>query len=149
MSRAATSLYRAPRRRRIVWRLIKTVVVLIVFAVLLGAGIIASYSRNLPDINRMADYQPERSTRVFARNGDLLANLYRENRTWVPIGNVPVLVRNAFIATEDAHFYQHHGVDFGGIARAALADYRHEQFQGASTITQQLARGLFLSNEVS
>jgi penicillin-binding protein 1A len=60
-----------------------------------------------------------------------------------------VLVRNAFIATEDAHFYQHHGVDFGGIARAALADYRHEQFQGASTITQQLARGLFLSNEVS
>ena len=145
MSRAATSLYRAPRRRRIVWRLIKTVVVLIVFAVLLGAGIvagiIASYSRNLPDINRMADYQPERSTRVFARNGDLLANLYRENRTWVPIGNVPVLVRNAFIATEDAHFYQHHGVDFGGIARAALADYRHEQFQGASTITQQLARG--------
>jgi penicillin-binding protein 1A len=153
MSRAATSLYRAPRKRRLMWRLIKTLLVLIVFAVLLGAGIvagiIASYSRNLPDINRMADYQPERSTRVFARNGDLLANLYRENRTWVSIGSVPVLVRNAFIATEDAHFYQHHGVDFGGIARAALADYRHEQFQGASTITQQLARGLFLSNEVS
>ena len=58
-------------------------------------------------------------------------------------------MRDAFIATEDRDFYQHHGVDFGGIARAALADYRHQQFQGASTITQQLARRLFLSNEVS
>ncbi|MDB5028719.1 MAG: pbpA4, partial [Candidatus Eremiobacteraeota bacterium] len=139
--------------RRIVGRVLKTAGVLILFAVLLFvgivAGIVASYSRNLPDINRMADYQPSRSTRVFARNGAPLANLYRENRTWVTIDQVPVTVRNAFIATEDAHFYQHHGVDFGGIARAALADYRHQQFQGASTITQQLARGLFLSNEVS
>ena len=146
---------RQPRRRgrNVVWRVIKTVVVLVVFAILLGAGvvagIVASYSRNLPDISRMADYQPSRSTRVYARNGELLANLYRENRTWVAIDRVPPLVREAFIATEDAHFYQHHGVDFGGIARAALADWRHEQLQGASTITQQLARGLFLSNEVS
>ncbi|MBV8151654.1 MAG: transglycosylase domain-containing protein, partial [Candidatus Eremiobacteraeota bacterium] len=113
------------------------------------AGVIASYSSNLPDINRMADFQPSRSTRVFARDGSLLANLYRENRTWVPISRVPLQVRNAFIANEDQHFYSHHGVDFGGIARAAWADYRHQSIQGASTITQQLARGLFLSNEVS
>ncbi|GAC1497787.1 MAG: PBP1A family penicillin-binding protein [Vulcanimicrobiaceae bacterium] len=113
------------------------------------AGVIASYSKNLPDINRMADYQPRRSTRVYARDGTLLANLYRENRIWVPIDKIPPMVRNAFIATEDQHFYQHHGVDFGGIARAAYADYRHQQFQGASTITQQLARALFLSNERS
>jgi penicillin-binding protein 1A len=123
------------------------------FGALLGAGIIAglvaSYSRNLPDINRMADYQPSRSTRVFARDGSQLANLYTENRIWVPIAQIPVPVRNAFIATEDQHFYQHHGVDFGGILRAGLADWRHEQFQGASTITQQLARRLFLSGQVS
>ncbi len=138
---------------RIVGRIVKTLAVLIVFAVLLFAGIVAglvaSYSRNLPDINRMADFQPSRSTRVFARNGMQLANLYRENRTWIPIDHIPVQVRNAFIATEDKNFYQHHGVDFGGIARAALADYRHQHLQGASTITQQLARALFLSNEVS
>jgi penicillin-binding protein 1A len=79
----------------------------------------------------------------------MLANLYRENRTWVPIDKIPIPVRDAFIATEDRHFYQHHGVDFIGIARAALADSRHQHLQGASTITQQLARGLFLSNEVS
>jgi penicillin-binding protein 1A len=162
MSRAIASPRARARRRspqrgggagRIIWRIFKTLVVLGVFGILLFvgivAGIVASYSRNLPDINRMADYQPSRSTRVYARNGMLLANLYRENRTWVSIDKIPVGVRDAFIATEDAHFYQHHGVDFAGIARAALADYRHEQLQGASTITQQLARGLFLSNEVS
>lgn len=162
MSRALPRARAATRRKptkggsgggRIVGRILKGIAVAIVFAILLFAGvvagIIASYSRNLPDINRMADYQPSRSTRVFARNGELLANLYRENRTWVTIDKIPIPVRDAFIATEDAHFYQHHGVDFGGIARAALADWRHQQFQGASTITQQLARGLFLSNEVS
>ena len=89
----------------------------------IGAGVVAgpcgySYSRNLPDINRMADYQPSRSTRVFARDGSqLLANAVQtENRIWIPIAQIPVPVRNAFIATEDQHFYQHHGVDFGGIA---------------------------------
>ncbi|MBV9440117.1 MAG: PBP1A family penicillin-binding protein [Candidatus Eremiobacteraeota bacterium] len=160
MSRAIAAPRRLRRRARrgpsfgtIVLRLTQTIAVLILFAILLAlgitAGIVVSYSRNLPDINRMADYQPSRSTRVYARNGELLANLYRENRIYLPIAKIPVRVRNAFIATEDAHFYQHHGVDFGGIVRAALADYRHEQFQGASTITQQLARRLFLTNEVS
>jgi penicillin-binding protein 1A len=138
---------------RIAGRVFKTLAVLIVFSVLLFAGIVAgivaSYSRNLPDINRMADFQPSRATRVFARNGVQLANLYRENRTFVPIDQIPVQVRNAFIATEDRNFYQHHGVDFFGIARAAVADYHRQHLQGASTITQQLARALFLSNEVS
>ncbi len=134
-------------------RFFRIVGLVVLFGALLAvgivAGIVASYSRNLPDINRMADYQPSRSTRVFARDGQQIADLYTENRIWVPISQIPVPVRNAFIATEDQHFYQHHGVDFGGIARAAIADWRHEQFQGASTITQQLARRLFLSDEVS
>ncbi len=137
----------------IVATLLRSVVVLAIFAVLLAVGIVAgivtSYSKDLPAINRMADYQPSRSTRVFARDGTLLANLYEQNRTWVSIDQIPQFVRNAFIATEDRNFYSHHGVDLGGIARAALADWRHERFQGASTITQQLARRLFLNDEVS
>ncbi|GAC1404797.1 MAG: hypothetical protein NVSMB64_08590 [Candidatus Velthaea sp.] len=132
---------------------LRTLAVLAAFGILLFAGVVAgivtSYSKDLPDINRMADYQPSRSTRVFARDGSLLANLYKQNRTWVGIDKIPVFVRNAFVATEDRNFYSHHGVDIGGIARAAFADWRHERFQGASTITQQLARALFLSNEVS
>jgi penicillin-binding protein 1A len=112
------------------------------------AGIVSAYSRNLPDISRMADYQPARSTRIYARNGELLATLYKENRIWVPIERIPPIVREAFIANEDHNFYHHHGVDFGGIARAAFADLtRHQIEQGASTITQQLARGLFLTDQ--
>lgn len=135
------------------WRVARIFLIAMFFVTLFAAGtiagVIASYSQNLPDINRMADYQPERSTHIYARDGTLLANLYRQNREWVPIERIPQTVRNAFIATEDQHFYQHHGVDFEGIIRAALADWRHERFQGASTITQQLARALFLSGEVS
>jgi penicillin-binding protein 1A len=144
-----------PRRRMLgaAWAIVRGAIVLAAFAVLLFvgvvAGIVTSYSKDLPDINRMADYQPSRSTRVFARDGTLLANLFRQNRTWVKIDQIPVDVRNAFIATEDRNFYNHHGVDVGGIMRAAYADWRHEQFQGASTITQQLARKLFLNDEVS
>ncbi|HEV7179818.1 MAG TPA: PBP1A family penicillin-binding protein [Candidatus Baltobacteraceae bacterium] len=112
-------------------------------------GIVYAYSRNLPDISRMADYQPASSTRIFARDGTLLASVYRENRVWVPLSKIPPVMRQAVIANEDHNFYYHHGVDFGGIMRAAFADLTHQQFQGASTITQQLARKLFLNDEVS
>ncbi len=135
--------------KRFLYGAVVLVALVVLFAAGAFAGIVASYSRNLPDISRMADYQPSRSTHIYARDGMLLATLYKENRVWVPIAVIPQTVRDAFIATEDRNFYRHHGVDFGGIARAAYADYRHEQFQGASTITQQLARALFLSNEVS
>ena len=120
-------------------------------AVLFGAGtlagIVAAYSRNLPDISRMADYQPASSTRIFARDGTQLASVFRENRVWVPLARIPEVVRDAVIANEDHNFYSHHGVDFGGIMRAAVADAMHQSLQGASTITQQLARKLFLNDE--
>ena len=110
---------------------------------------VAAYGRNLPDISRMADYQPASTTRIFARDGTQLAAVYKENRVWVPLARIPPLVREAFIANEDHNFYSHHGVDAGGIIRAAFADLTHQQIQGASTITQQLARRLFLNDQVS
>jgi penicillin-binding protein 1A len=113
------------------------------------AGIVAAYSRNLPDISRLADYQPESSTRIFARDGTLLASVYKENRTYVPLSRIPLVMQQAVIANEDHNFYYHHGVDFGGIVRAGFADLTHQEFQGASTITQQLARKLFLNDQVS
>ncbi|MDQ2663004.1 MAG: PBP1A family penicillin-binding protein [Candidatus Eremiobacteraeota bacterium] len=122
----------------------------VLFAAGTVAGMVAAYSRNLPDISRMADYQPARSTRVYARDGSLLATLYKENRIWVPIDQIPKRVKMAFIDNEDHNFYHHHGLDFGGIVRAGLADFTHKHLeQGASTITQQLARGLFLNDRVS
>ncbi len=133
-------------------RALRVTAVLLLLVVLFAAGsvagIVASYSRNLPDISRMADYQPARSTRIYARNGSLLATLYKENRIWVPIAKIPAPVRDAFIANEDHNFYHHHGVDFLGIVRAAASNVTHHHIeQGASTITQQLARGLFLTDK--
>src|SRR5579884_3483762 len=125
-----------------------TLLLIVLFVAGSLAGIVSAYSRNLPDISRMADYQPARSTRIYARDGSLLATLYKENRIWVPIDKIPPIVREAFIANEDHNFYHHHGVDFGGIARAAISDLTHHHIeQGASTITQQLARGLFLTDQ--
>ncbi len=125
------------------------VLLLVLFAAGTIAGMVAAYSRNLPDISRMADYQPAASTRIFARDGTPLASVYKENRVWVPLSRIPLVVQQAVIANEDHNFYSHHGVDFGGIMRAAFADFTHEEFQGASTITQQLARKLFLNDQVS
>ena len=122
---------------------------LVLFAAGTVAGIIAAYSQKLPDISRMADYQPAAATRIFARDGSLLGSVYKENRVYMPLSKIPKLVQNAVIANEDHNFYTHHGVDFGGIARAAFADMTHQQIQGASTITQQLARKLFLNDQVS
>ena len=134
---------------RFVRNAIVAVFLLVLFAAGTVAGIVAAYSRNLPDISRMADYQPDRSTQIFARDGTELASVYTENRVWVSIGQIPAVMKDAVIANEDHNFYSHHGVDFGGIVRAAFADLTHQQFQGASTITQQLARKLFLNDEVS
>ncbi|HEU5478891.1 MAG TPA: PBP1A family penicillin-binding protein [Candidatus Tumulicola sp.] len=135
------------------WGVLRGVLVALLLIVLFAAGtiagMVAAYARNLPDISRMADYQPASSTRIFARDGTPLASVFKENRVWVPIGRIPPIVRDAFIANEDHNFYNHHGVDFGGIVRAGFADLTHQEFQGASTITQQLARRLFLTDEVS
>ncbi|MGC9993178.1 MAG: PBP1A family penicillin-binding protein [Candidatus Cybelea sp.] len=140
---------RRGRAARILRGFAVTVFLLALFAIGTVAGMVAAYGRNLPDISRMADYQPAATTRIFARDGTQLASVYKENRVWVPLSRIPDVVRQAFIANEDHNFYYHHGVDFGGIVRAAFADLTHQQLQGASTITQQLARRLFLNDQVS
>jgi penicillin-binding protein 1A len=139
----------ASNARRVLRGIGIALLLVLLFLAGITGGIVAAYSRNLPDISRMADYQPASSTRIFARDGSLLASVYKENRVWVPITRIPPLVSEAFIANEDHNFYSHHGVDFGGIIRAGIADMTHQEFQGASTITQQLARRLFLNDEVS
>ena len=95
---------------RIVFGLFSIVFLVVVFAAGTVAGIVYAYSRNLPDINKIADFQPSRSTRIYARDGTQLATLFRQNRIWVPISKVPPLVRNAFVATEDRNFYVHPAV---------------------------------------
>jgi penicillin-binding protein 1A len=127
----------------------------IVFIVAVGAaaGFLWHYSKSLPDYSQLQDYEPAVMTRVHASDGSLLAEYARERRLYIPIQAVPKLVINAFIAAEDKNFYEHGGVDFSGIARAMMLYVQQygsgRRPQGASTITQQVAKNFLLTNEVS
>jgi penicillin-binding protein 1A len=125
---------------------------LLVVALLALGGYVYSVSRGLPDVDPLKNYQPPVTTRVYASNGDLLGEYARERRFFVPIAFVPKLVIQAFTSAEDKNFYSHRGVDPSGIMRAAVKDVfnvlEHKRLEGASTITQQVAKNLLLNNQV-
>jgi len=127
--------------------------ILFVVAICAAAGLLWHYSKSLPDYSQLQDYEPAVMTRVHAADGSLLAEYARERRLYLPIQAIPKLVTNAFIAAEDKNFYEHGGVDFSGIARAAVVFVQQygsgRRPQGASTITQQVAKNFLLTNEVS
>ncbi|NNM74591.1 penicillin-binding protein 1A [Enterovirga aerilata] len=106
-----------------------------------------TYSQDLPDHAALANYEPPVTTRVHAADGSLLAEYARERRLYLPIQAVPKLVVGAFLSAEDKNFYKHSGIDPEGIVRAALNNFRSGRRQGASTITQQVAKNFLLSNE--
>ncbi len=111
------------------------------------------FGRDLPDYQQLAHYQPPIMTRVQAGDGRLLAEYATERRIFVPIQAIPKPVINAFLSAEDKNFYNHHGVDPVSIVRAAITDVSRFRANrrpvGASTITQQVAKNMLLSNEVS
>ncbi|KWV50025.1 penicillin-binding protein [Bradyrhizobium macuxiense] len=117
------------------------------------AGLFWHFSKDLPDYSQLQNYEPPVMTRVHASDGSLLAEYAKERRLYLPIQAVPKLVINAFLAAEDKNFYEHGGVDYTGMARAGLAYIQNygsnRRPQGASTITQQVAKNFLLTNEVS
>lgn len=108
---------------------------------------ISYYGRDLPDYTALKDYEPPVVSRVYAGDGRLLAEFAEEKRVFVPIEEIPDLVKQAFIAAEDKNFYSHNGVDYIAIARAIVANLKGGSLQGASTITQQVAKNFLLTNE--
>ncbi len=102
---------------------------------------------NLPDISDLEDYRPKLPLRIFSAEGDLLGEFGEEHRTLTPIAEIPDVMKNAILAIEDARFFQHGGVDYLGMVRAALANLGRAKSQGASTITMQVARNVYLSSE--
>jgi penicillin-binding protein 1A len=102
---------------------------------------------NLPEISSLADYRPKLPLRVYSSDGVQLGEFGEERRNFTPIGQMPQVMKDAVLAAEDARFYQHGGVDYKGIARAALANLRDARSEGASTITMQVARNFYLSTE--
>jgi penicillin-binding protein 1A len=118
-----------------------------------GAYVFWQYGRDLPDYRQLETYTPDVMTRIYAGDGRLVTEYAIEKRVFVPYNAIPKVVVNAFISAEDQRFFEHAGVDFMGVARAALTNVKQagsgRRPVGASTITQQVAKNFLLSNEVS
>ncbi|MBR1734193.1 MAG: PBP1A family penicillin-binding protein [Alphaproteobacteria bacterium] len=145
--------------KKIIIRCFKWGFILTIFAGIIGSAIfgfdyLSSIVAELPDYKLLQKYVPDVPTRVFLRDGSKLAEYSYEKRYFIPIDKVPQKLINAFVAVEDKHFFQHIGIDFQGILRSVLINLKNlgkgKRPQGASTITQQVAR-IFLikTNEVS
>jgi penicillin-binding protein 1A len=144
------------RRKSIVLRFIGFLFATGVILFLVGAAVAGYFiwqiTKDLPDYEGLAKYEPAVMTRVHANNGSLIGEFAREKRIYVPITNIPKRVIDAFIAAEDQNFYKHNGLDFQGLARATLQNVKRllkmgGSKEGASTITQQVAKNFLLTNE--
>ncbi len=140
-----------PGRRRWRWWVIALVVV--GAGTVLGGGMAAGaiwyFSQDLPPLDLLQNYQPSLVTRVYSDDRQVIGQFFIERRLLTPIAQIPKSLTNAVVAVEDARFFEHPGLDVIGILRAAWTNLRHggRKVEGASTITQQLARSLFLSSE--
>ena len=112
----------------------------------IGLALAVAYP-NLPEISSLADYRPKLPLRVFSSDGVQLGEFGEERRNFLPIAQIPQVMKDAVLAAEDARFYQHGGVDYKGVLRAALENLRDARSQGASTITMQVARNFYLPTE--
>jgi penicillin-binding protein 1A len=141
------------RRWRFVppWRVVRWVLLpLLALAILAVAGVAVAafvfWPTNLPPAKALEEYAPSVGSRVYSDDDEFLTEFQAERRIFVPLQQIPPHLRNAIIAVEDARFYSHFGVDVRGILRAAYANFRHGRVvEGGSTITQQLAKVLFLT----
>ena len=140
---------RAPMHWAVKWVLWALTLMLAGFAsvLMMIAIAMAVAFPNLPDISDLSDYRPKLPLRVFSTEGTLIGEFGEERRHLTPIQEIPKVMKDAVLAIEDARFYEHGGVDYIGMARAALANLGRIKSQGASTITMQVARNAYLSTE--
>lgn len=141
-----------PRRRWKWWQwTLVAVAALTVIGATTVAGVIWNFSQDLPSLDLLQSYQPSLVTTVYSDDRQPIGQFFIERRILTPLGDIPKTLTQAVIATEDVRFFEHPGLDYVGILRAAWTNIRHggRKVEGASTITQQLARSLFLSTERS
>ena len=120
---------------------------LVMCAGLAGLTALAIAYPNLPDVSELSNYRPKLPLRVYTAEGQLIGEFGEERRNLTPIGDIPKVMKEAVLATEDARFYEHNGIDYLGVLRAALANLGRAKSQGGSTITMQVARNVYLSSE--
>ncbi len=118
----------------------------VIVALLVGVALAMAYPQ-LPDVTALSDYRPKLSMRVYSVEGTQIGEFGEERRNFVPFKDIPKVMKDAVLAIEDARFYQHGGVDYIGLLRASLANLGRAKSQGASTITMQVARNVYLSSE--
>jgi penicillin-binding protein 1A len=127
----------------------KLIVLLVLFVALICGGLAGAFfalTQDLPQVRLLENFKPDAVTRIYSADKVLLAELFLEKREPVPLETIPGLLTAALVATEDRKFYKHSGVDLKGIARAIIKDIKAGEFvEGASTITQQLSKTLFLT----
>ncbi len=136
---------------------LKNIIVLTIFlSIIAFAGIISIlwyYSNDLPDYKFLKNYKPPISSKLYSDDGQLLSEFSSEKRIFVPYNSIPNLVVNSFLSAEDKNFFKHPGVDAKGVLRATINNISNvlssKRLEGASTITQQVAKNFLLSNEVS
>ena len=116
-------------------------------------GVLWTYSNNIPDYKFLKNYKPPVSSKVYAGDGELIADFSKEKRIFIPYNSIPKNVINSFLSAEDKNFYSHPGVDAKGVLRAVVNNISNiissKRLEGASTITQQVAKNFLLTNEVS
>ncbi|MBW1808530.1 MAG: PBP1A family penicillin-binding protein [Deltaproteobacteria bacterium] len=138
------------RLRRWLFRILIIGGCLFILGIATIAGILWYHSSSLPSFDSLADYNPPQVTRMYDRNGRVIAELYEEKRTVVTFDRIPLHVRKAFLAAEDADFYSHPGLDFMGMLRAMWHNIKAGRVvQGGSTITQQVIKTFLLGPERS
>ena len=122
-------------------------------SVIIVLGILWNYSNNIPDYKFLKSYKPPVSSKVYSGNGEVVADFSKEKRIFVPYESIPQNVINSFLSAEDKNFFSHPGVDAKGVLRATINNIQNimtsKRLEGASTITQQVAKNFLLTNEVS
>ena len=132
---------------------LKFAIIFITIVVLFAFSTLWYFSVGLPDYKKLSNYQPPISSRVYSENRKLIAEYALEKRLFIPYESIPKKVVNAFLSAEDKNFFSHPGVDAKGIFRAIVKNIKNitqnKRLEGASTITQQVAKNFLLTNEVS
>ena len=137
--------------------LIKKIVTISLSFLLLGSilifAILWNFSSNIPDYKFLKSYKPPVSSKVYSGDGELVADFSKEKRIFVPYDSIPKNIINSFLSAEDKNFFSHPGVDAKGVLRAIINNVRNiltsKRLEGASTITQQVAKNFLLTNEIS
>ena len=137
--------------------LAKISLLLLIITSLSGIGIAGytlwKYSPDLPSYEKIKNYQPNLSSRIYTSDGLLLEKFFVQERIFVPINRIPKSLINAFLSAEDKKFYSHFGIDPIAILRASITNlinsYKSKKLIGASTITQQVVKNLLLSSDIS